>query len=97
MTTTTPPQQAVDPKRLLTDREVQELRGLTPQFLKDDRRRGRNIPFVRLGRRVFYRLHDIDRVAERLSCGPNTNELLAARSPAGGAPAHNREQMRTES
>ncbi len=51
MTATTPPQQAVDPMKLLTDKEVAPLRGLSPQFLKDDRRRGRHIPFVQVGRK----------------------------------------------
>ncbi len=67
-------QTTFDPKRLLTDREVFALRGLSPQFLKDDRRRGRRIPFVQVGRRVFYRVVDIDAAVERLRFGQDKAE-----------------------
>lgn len=50
----------VDPLKLLTEREVETLRGLKQTFLKDDRRRKRLIPYVKLNKSVFYRLNDID-------------------------------------
>ncbi|MEY4864292.1 MAG: hypothetical protein RLZ51_2387 [Pseudomonadota bacterium] len=59
----------IDPKRLLTEQEVAEARGLTVGYLRDDRRGQRQIPFVQAGRAIRYRLLDVDAAIERMVCG----------------------------
>jgi predicted DNA-binding transcriptional regulator AlpA len=52
---------------LLTDRELAARLGFSQQYLKDDRRGVRLIPFVKLGRRmVRYRLRDVEAAIDRM-------------------------------
>lgn len=45
--------------RYLNEREVSRITGLSLSTLRNDRWRGRNIPFYRLGRSVRYRADDV--------------------------------------
>jgi hypothetical protein len=59
----------IDPRRLLTERELEEARGLTVDFLRYDRRARRLIPYVQIGRSVRYRLDQVDSALDRLVVG----------------------------
>lgn len=46
---------------LLTEREVAQILGVKPQSLAVWRLRGKNLPFLRVGRLVRYRKSDIEK------------------------------------
>lgn len=47
-------------EELLSTPEAAKILKLHPQTLHNDRSRSRRLPFVRVGRKVFYRLSDIE-------------------------------------
>lgn len=47
------------PDALLTSSEYAALRGTTDATLRNERTRGRSIPFIRQGRAVRYRISDV--------------------------------------
>ena len=49
--------------RLVSDKQLAPLVNVSVQFLRDDRRGGRKIPFIRLGRCIRY---DINMVSKAL-------------------------------
>jgi predicted DNA-binding transcriptional regulator AlpA len=49
---------------LLTEKEVAKIYGFELSTLRNHRFCGRGFPFVRIGRRVFYRSQDIERYIE---------------------------------
>jgi hypothetical protein len=59
----------IDPKKLLTEDELVELRGVTKGWLRDDRRGKRLVPFLKLGKAIRYRLADVDPALEKLRQG----------------------------
>lgn len=67
MTRTAPPNP--DPKFLLTEHQLAELRGLTVGWLRDDRRGPRRIPYVALGKAIRYRLDVADAAIDKLFKG----------------------------
>ena len=47
-------------KRLLTEREVQEIYGLNPSTLQKHRHLGTGLPYTKIGKRCFYLPEDIE-------------------------------------
>ena len=54
---------------LLTEKEVQELYKLNVKTLQRERFNGTGIPYVKLGRRVRYKIEDIQKYIERNTIG----------------------------
>lgn len=74
--------------RLLALTELRSLVPLSKSKLYDEISHGRFPRPVKVGRSAFWRLNEVENWMASLS----PIEFPAARSPAGSAPAHNREQ-----
>lgn len=60
MTAKKQPKVSIDLDNLLTVKELCELLKFHPVTLANQRRDGRGIPFIKLGRKVFYRRADVE-------------------------------------
>jgi len=51
--------------RYLTEKEVSEMTRIAPQTLRNNRFRGRGIPYCKIGRSIRYALSDVIQFMER--------------------------------
>lgn len=71
---------------LLTEDSVSALIGRAVATLQKDRVYGCGIPFVKIGRKAFYRQSDVDAYLAALPAYRSTSELTGGVKGAGGRP-----------
>jgi len=79
-------------ERLLTEDDVSALIGRAVPTLQKDRVYGTGIPFVKIGRKAFYRETDVDAYLAALPAHRSTSEVTARRG-AGGRPRNPRDDQ----
>lgn len=67
---------------LLNQNQAAKLLGLSPRTLERFRTTGNGPRFARLGRRIFYREHDLNEWVERNLRTSTSNSLATARAPS---------------
>lgn len=55
----------MEPTKLLTPKDVEEIYGLNARTLGNERVLGKGLPFVKLNGRIFYRLKDIEKIIQQ--------------------------------
>jgi hypothetical protein len=72
---------------LLTPKETAMVRRCSQRTLDRERAEGRGMPYVRLGARIFYRRHDIERYLEAHVRGGERRPVAAAELSRSSQPA----------
>jgi hypothetical protein len=72
----------MEPLKLLTQKEYTDIRGCSIRTAERERETGDGCPYVRLGRRIYYRREDVERFINAHVRGTGQVDQVEAVAPA---------------